>query len=1445
VRLGKFSGDLQHSNLSTMDLNIEVVMINRVTLFRCVFGLATILIQGGLPSAWAGTPGYQNEVLGDNPVVFYRFNDIGAAAADTSVNGNAGTYFNSPTQNVLGLGISSDSAVMFNGTNQHLSSTATEFGSMMATSSFEFVFKSSTAFPTNKMTLAGEFNTGFATGFQINLNEDAQGNAAPVANSVRFFLRANDAVGVGAAFVNSSILDGNYHHLLFTYNSSTSADRVQAYVDGVPQTVTFGTGAMQSGGTPTNFTDLGFNPAFAARQNRATTDSFFSGTFDEAALYNSTLTATDAVTRALALGLPVPNQWFVDGGGSFNTASNWLTNSVPTTEVVFGGFLTSANAPATVTVNSPVTLNSVKFQSANQYILAGTSNVTLTGSATVEATAGTHQITANLAGTAGLIKTGSGAVELAGTKSYSGNTDVQAGTLLLNHLDAIDNQVSTSLNVGAGGAVQFTQGATGTLAAQLTGSGLVTLGASLGASDTLTINRSNSSFSGLVRLGGGTLIVSNNDALGVGGVLSNRTALDGDSTGKVALQGGVIIASEVLDIDGRSTADAVALTSSGNNSWNGVIDAQGTHPSPQIPIESTSGTLTLNRLHAEDSTAPQTFVFSGAGNTTITGGISEDVFDNANGTITPSTQDNVGVVKRGSGNLTIATGSNGGRVDYWFGPTVIEQGTLTVTDPLASDQGELRSAVITVNNGATLNTTAFGNYSQQIGQTFRGDGTIVASTLALFDDGHLIPGDSTGQIGSLNVTGNVILSDVDAGGVWSYDVGNNTNTLGDTLAVSGTFVASGAPSITVKVTPAHGHLDAGSRAILTHSGGANSSMNSVVAQITDQSGNVLNARQTVSINGSTSGVVNVVVSGEEQTRSWNGNVAGGAWNVGSTNNWQQGDQLFRDLDRVVFDDSATGTTTVAVNGSRFPGSVTFNNSSKSYTLTGSGGIVGTGEVNITGTGIVTLSNTGNDYSGSTNISAGSSLRMTTATTGTINNSGSFGLRRTTTTNAVVQNAAQTIGSGYKVFAVEAESFSSQTNNGPLNSPIWGTITTAPNDTNGTPAENPLVPSLAGQALIASKIAENNLATNSTSQNFVTYSIKFTEPGEYYWFGRMKSVDGGVDLATSNTPDGTSLNDDSLLLPSSDLGNGVADPQQMSTLIDLVTTGGRVVNAEGAGNALNNFDYDWYRSTEGELGGASGFEKIVVSSLDVANGTVFQFKVATRETGMAMDKHVFVKSPDFLAEANFGTLTDADLDAVAVATTTSLESVVSPGSVLNVEGDFNMNGGGSSLSMLLGSPNLHDQINIAGTLAADGVLSFSVGNGGLSAQAGDIFDVLSFGSVTGTFDSIILPTLGSGLGWNTSNLLVTGELAVISVSSPGDFDNDGDVDGRDFLIWQRGGSPNGINSGDLADWQANYGPGALVASSNAVPEPATWMFLLGLTSSLMSVRFDRFCQDNES
>lgn len=69
-------------------------------------------------------------------------------------------------------------------------------------------------------------------------------------------------------------------------------------------------------------------------------------------------------------------------------------------------------------------------------------------------------------------------------------------------------------------------------------------------------------------------------------------------------------------------------------------------------------------------------------------------------------------------------------------------------------------------------------------------------------------------------------------------------------------------------------------------------------------------------------------------------------------------------------------------------------------------------------------------------------------------------------------------------------------------------------------------------------------------------------------------------------------------------------------------------------------------------------------------------------------------------------------------------------------------------------------------------------------------------------------------------------------TPGDFDLDGDVDGRDFLTWQRGGSPTPLSTSDLNAWRNNYGSvGSLGTtaglSSSAIPEPEGMTLLVCL------------------
>ena len=106
--------------------------------------------------------------------------------------------------------------------------------------------------------------------------------------------------------------------------------------------------------------------------------------------------------------------------------------------------------------------------------------------------------------------------------------------------------------------------------------------------------------------------------------------------------------------------------------------------------------------------------------------------------------------------------------------------------------------------------------------------------------------------------------------------------------------------------------------------------------------------------------------------------------------------------------------------------------------------------------------------------------------------------------------------------------------------------------------------------------------------------------------------------------------------------------------------------------------------------------------------------------------------------------------------------------------------------------------------------------GQDLQLGDLFTLVAYSSLNDTFDSLILPTISSNWAWDidygTSSLTVE----IVDATIAGDFDADGDVDGGDFLFWQR----NSLSSTELAKWQSNYAAGApLAAQTTAVPEPS--------------------------
>lgn len=114
--------------------------------------------------------------------------------------------------------------------------------------------------------------------------------------------------------------------------------------------------------------------------------------------------------------------------------------------------------------------------------------------------------------------------------------------------------------------------------------------------------------------------------------------------------------------------------------------------------------------------------------------------------------------------------------------------------------------------------------------------------------------------------------------------------------------------------------------------------------------------------------------------------------------------------------------------------------------------------------------------------------------------------------------------------------------------------------------------------------------------------------------------------------------------------------------------------------------------------------------------------------------------------------------------------------------------------------------------------------------------------TGFLGSVTISYVGSSGFGSAGNDVVLNLVAAAPASA--DFDNDGDVDGNDFLVWQRNfgttgdavledGDANGdgvVNGSDLAVWAERFAA-PLAATKLVVPEPAGGVLIVGVLLGL--------------
>ncbi|MBL9162007.1 MAG: hypothetical protein JNL18_04610 [Planctomycetaceae bacterium] len=88
------------------------------------------------------------------------------------------------------------------------------------------------------------------------------------------------------------------------------------------------------------------------------------------------------------------------------------------------------------------------------------------------------------------------------------------------------------------------------------------------------------------------------------------------------------------------------------------------------------------------------------------------------------------------------------------------------------------------------------------------------------------------------------------------------------------------------------------------------------------------------------------------------------------------------------------------------------------------------------------------------------------------------------------------------------------------------------------------------------------------------------------------------------------------------------------------------------------------------------------------------------------------------------------------------------------------------------------------------------------------------------------------GTNQAGQIIDDVSVLEKTTSPGDFNQDGVVDGADFLAWQQD-----TNIGSLEDWKANFGASA-TAAVGAVPEPTSAMLATSMLLLTVGCRLAR-------
>jgi autotransporter-associated beta strand protein len=952
------------------------------------------------------------------------------------------------------------------------------------------------------------------------------------------------------------------------------------------------------------------------------------------------------------------------------------------------------------------------------------------------------------------------------------------------------------------------------------GSGYTQVGSSLFsyANGALRVNGMNANFTGNIAVSGSSGLMvdsTTGSVLKVSGIISGGTSSsltfsDPNYPNSLIILAAANSFSGAMTVSTAQAGNKVQLSNSAaaqNSTWSGPVQfdtvGAGTNTflfgalsgsSPIALSNASSNAITLivgnNSATTTDSgplTGPGSLTKIGTGQLTLTG----------SNTYVGGTTISGGTLKIGSGSSGVLNPSG----------TISDNGVLIFARNNAMIQGiDFSSAPIT-GTGSLVQLTANGNLVLNAANSYSGTTGVTAGTLTV--NGSLVPSSTVtvaaagtlggsgsvngptiinsggGVLGGSGSAGSLTLASLTFGGSGNLFGGLGASTTSPPpIIVSGALTTAGS-TINVNITGIRPTV-VGSYPFLDY-GSLNGSTSSFQLANAPRATSLVSTGNTLSVNFSSMAYP-----------IWTGTGSIGTTFSGNSN-WRLSDGSgptdYKNLDSIVFDDTAPGSTTVGISQNGItPFSTTFNNSTLTYALTGSRGIGGLGSLTKNGTGLLTLANS-NSYSGGTFINGG------TLTLGSFNallsgglvslgsgtSSGTFNLNGFSPTVGTLAVGAGATASSQLITASSGSSTLTFSNTNGIASSFGGTITdTAPSGgTLGLTVSSGLLDLSAGNLAYH---GPTNISGGRLNVSVLLNSSSVTMTG-----GVLGIVGANTNLAMPITNNGAIIYSggsgtlSGQVIPGTGIINGALTVVSgglsltgTASFPGFVTVGGGGTLAVPSGGSLTHIPLSLIPLSVGDING-SGIGTLVVSGgtiSDQGHIDVLSFSNSASKlimsgglvdevwfdqapgTGITIAGYCSVSGGLFSASG----LQGAGINAIGIGGSSAGTMEVSGGTVTstgNINVGFNNLGGllnqSGGLVTCAVSMNLGYQGTAAGAGGgtanlSGGTLDLSTGNGILYNGYGQSSTVNISGSAT-----VIVPTFNMGygsLGYSNSSIVNT-------------------------------------------------------------------------------------------